>query len=155
MNKILNYSFTLLVIIASTAGLLATRGWPAATALFPRSVGTLTLLVAIVILLRDVLDGRREARQGVANAATDDSAAIFAAVALRFAWLVAFVAAIWSLGLVAAIFLFVLGFMAVQGQYPWRKSLIFAAATAGMVYLIFNLAFKVVWPAGALPALWF
>ena len=156
MKKTLNYGFTLLLILASIGGLVATRGWNSTTALFPRAIALPMLLLALAILLRDILADRRRSREAAgldAGAAAEDTARL-AAVAVRFAWLIAFTLVIWALGLVPAIFLFVVAYMGWQGRCCWGRSVLFAAVTAAAVYLIFNLAFQVVWPDPAVAAWW-
>lgn len=154
MKKTLNHGFTAALIVASAAGLLATIGWNSTTALFPRAVCIPTLLLAVAILLRDIRAERRTPAQARAADAATEAAVPYGAVALRFAWLVGFLSVIWALGLVAAIFLFVMAYMARLGGYGWGRSFVFAALTACAVYLVFNVAFEVVWPQGALTAMW-
>ena len=149
MEPKIKYAFTSLLIIAIAVGLYAARVWNGETALFPHVVGYPALVLAIIILVIDIRNGRRQAKDH--KAAGDDE---FARVAFRtiryFAWLVGFVVFVWAIGIVYTIPIYVLGYMKIEGKYSWLKSGIYAVATVAFIFVLFDYIFGVAWPEGVL-----
>ena len=65
-------------------------------------------------------------------------------------WLVGFAFLLWAIGIVYAIPIYLFSYMTLQGKYSCLKSGIYAAAATAFVFLLFQYAFSVSWPAGEL-----
>jgi hypothetical protein len=143
--------FTSLLIIAVAAGLYAARGWNPTTALFPRVIGFPMLALLIVILAVDMTRGRRQNKREEID---DEDGEAFSAVTRRTAiylgWVIGFGVLIWAIGIVYSIPIYVAGYLKIVGKYSWLKSGIYAAAAVIVIILLFEYAFQIAWPEGAL-----
>jgi cytochrome c oxidase subunit IV len=154
MKKKLEYAFTLSLLLAIAWGLHAGRGWNATTALFPRAVGFPMLLLLIGILGVGVVRERGRSRDRDRHREDGDPDSSFRATAARmaryFGWLLGFVVAIWAIGISLSIPIYVSAYMRVEGKYAWPRCLAYAAATAGLITIVYGYLFRVAWPEGAL-----
>jgi hypothetical protein len=153
MKRTLGYAFMSSLLVAVSYGLYAGRHWNAKTALFPRAVGFPMAGLLAVILVMEVAKGRRRTERG-GDGEGVDSDAEFRATSSRmlryFGWLFGFVGAIWAIGMSYSIPIYILAYMRVEGRYGWGKCVAYAAATAGLITVVYNYAFRVAWPEGAL-----
>ena len=144
-------AFTLLLIIGVAAGLYAARGWNPTTALFPRLIGFPMLAVLAVILALDIKRGRRQKDNGETDS---DSGMKYSAETYRTAiylgWLIGFGVLIWAIGIVYSIPIYVFSYLKIVAKYNWLKSSIYAAAALAVITLLFEYAFQIAWPEGAL-----
>jgi hypothetical protein len=148
MNRIMQYGFTLLLIIAVAVALFVSRKWNATTALFPQAVGFPMLALLVVVLAMEIGKERRRRE----NRQTDGDrrfAAGSGLMVLYLTWLVGFIALAWAIGLLYSIPVYVLTYMKIQGKYSWLTSGIYAAG-ATIFVLLFGYAFQMGWPVGAL-----
>lgn len=142
----LNYIFTSLLIIAVAVGLMQSLGWNSTTALFPRVVGVPALGLCIAILVGSIRKGRQPQSEKAIQKDSEFSRTVKTA-AILMSWIVCFVFLIWIVGINLAIPIYVFAYMKVQGKYSWLKSGITALLTGLFVFLIFNVTFRIVWPA--------
>jgi hypothetical protein len=152
MKNILKISFTSLIIIATAAALYAAKDWNSITSLFPRVVGFPMLALAIVILVVEIQQLRKDNKKKK-NTDSKESTSFNRTVkssVLLLGWLVGFVLLIWAIGINYAIPIYIFSYMKIQGKYGWLKSAIFAIVTGAFIYALFNLVFRVVWPQGAI-----
>jgi thiosulfate reductase cytochrome b subunit len=168
MKKAINYGFTLVLILVVAAGLYAARAWNSTTGLFPRAFGYPMLVLLVVIFLKDIVKDWRESVKQAKNVKNDvqdpsesaceeerreeEKAFAFTTkrMLLYIAWVIGFGAIIWAFGIAISIPVFVFAFMKVMGKYGWIKSLIFAALAGALIFVLFQFAFKVSWPDGAI-----
>jgi hypothetical protein len=151
MKNIIQYAFTSLWIIAVAAALYVSRNWNSTTALFPHSVGYPLLVLLVVILVVDILKARRRKEKGETESDEDrkflhDNRWMM----LYLGWLLGFAFLVWAIGMVFAIPIYVFSYMTLQGKLNWLKSILYAAAASALVFTLFQFAFKVAWPEGAL-----
>ena len=148
MTNIIQYAFTLLWIIAVAIALYVSRNWNSTTALFPHAVGFPILALLVVILAVDIRKGRRRKEKGE----TEDKEFLTKNrwMILYLGWLVGFAVLVWAIGMVYSIPIYIFSYMTIQGKYRWLKSGIYAAAATAFVFILFQYAFRVAWPEGAL-----
>jgi hypothetical protein len=141
----LDYIFTSTIIIAIAVGLVESRHWNPMTALFPRVIGVPALGLCMAVLVMSIRRGRQQKSAIEKKADSEFSRSVKIAIVL-FAWIIGFIILIWTLGIIAAMFVYVLSYMRVQGKYRWLSSTITAACVSGFVYLVFNVIFRIAWP---------
>jgi hypothetical protein len=148
MKNILHYAFTSLWILWLAAALYISRNWNSTTALFPQAVGFPMLALLVVILAIDIQKARRATEKGE----EDDTEFAYrnSQMLIYLGWLVGFAVLVWAIGLVYSVPIYIFSYMTLQGKYGWLKSLLYAAATTALVFLLFQYVFKVSWPPGAL-----
>ena len=151
MKRLMQNGFTSLLIIAVAVGLYTARGWSATTALFPRVIGFPMLALLIVIL---AIDMKRARCQKEDEDTEGDGGMDFVATASRtviyLGWLIGFGVLIWAIGIVYSIPIYVFAYLRAVGKYSWLQSGIYAAASVAVIILLFDYAFQVAWPEGAL-----
>jgi hypothetical protein len=151
MKNIIQYAFTSLWIILVAVALYASRNWNSTTSLFPHSVGDPLLGMLVAILVVDILKARRQKEKGETESDEDrkflhDNRWMM----LYLGWLLGFAFLVWTIGMVYSIPIYVFSYMTLQGKYSWLKSAIYAAAASALVFILFQIAFKVAWPQGEL-----
>ena len=145
----MQYGFTSFFIIMIAVCLYMAKDWNSATALFPRVVGFPMLVLMMVILARDIKNGRRQDKDGK----TDDDVEFITMtgrMARYLAWLIGFVVLVWAIGMDYTIPIYIFSYMKIEGKYGWLKCGIYAAATTAFVTILFEYVFRVAWPEGAL-----
>jgi hypothetical protein len=115
------------------------------TALFPRVIGVPALVLCMAVLSMSIRRGSQQKSEQEMKADTEFSRTVKIAVVL-FAWIIGFILLIWTLGIIAAMFVYVLSYMRVQGKYRWLSSAITAACVSSFVYVVFNVIFRIAWP---------
>jgi hypothetical protein len=154
MKKIMNYAFTSLLIIAVAVALYASRNWNSTTALFPRAVGFPMLAVLVAILAKDILQEQRQKKNGETGGDEDrEFATINGRMAKYFVWLVGFGVLLWAIGIVYSIPIYVFSYLKTAGKQSWLKSGLYAAGITAVIVLLFDYAFRVAWPDGALQSM--
>ena len=141
--------FTSFFIIMIAVCLYMAKDWNSATALFPRVVGFPMLVLMTAILAIDIKNGRRQDKDGE----TEDDAEfkkLTGRMIKYFAWLIGFVVLIWAIGIIYTIPVYIFTYMKIEGKYGWLKCGIYALVTAAFIAILFDYAFKVAWPEGAL-----
>jgi hypothetical protein len=72
-------------------------------------------------------------------------------------WIVLFLGFVWIIGMLPAIFIFIVAYMRVEGREGWGLTLTVAAAMTAASYILFDQLLHIVWPrtvlGQALPAL--
>ena len=164
-------AFTLGVIAFIIVAILLSFDWPAAAKPVPLTACYMALTAACLNLINELF-GKQSAAVGanvdggVVTRKTEDGAAPAAAahpaepevgtryVVLQsttyFAWLFAFLAAIWLIGFLPAIPLFVFGYMCLGFREPALPSAGFAAGMALLCWVLFDRLLAVAWPASLL-----
>jgi hypothetical protein len=150
MKHIVSYIFTSLWIVGVAIALYVAQGWNATTALFPKSVGYPMLALLAIILALDVRKTLRRKAQGDWSEEEKAFPARNKAMVLYLGWLVGFAVLVWAIGVLYAMPLYIFCYMKLQGKYGALKALLYAAATTGFIFLLFQYAFRVSWPEGAL-----
>lgn len=154
MKRIVEYVFTLSLLIGISCALYAGRNWNATTALFPRAVGVPMLGVVMGIFVMEIVERRSRANGGNGDVENGDRDSMFRQTAGRmvryFGWLFAFVAAIWAIGISYSIPIYLFAYMRIEGRYGWWKCVIYSSLTGGLIGIVYGYVFRVAWPEGAL-----
>ncbi|MDA8109656.1 MAG: tripartite tricarboxylate transporter TctB family protein [Betaproteobacteria bacterium] len=145
----------LVCLALSLFGLALTRGLPAPSMLpvgpgfYPRIVLTLMAGLSAILVVSDVIAGRRGTRAVVARPAVQPN---YRLVAATFAIFAAYVALLPPLGFRIATFLFVAVLQVVleppRGSRRWALVLAVALATTWLTYLAFERYLSVLLPRG-------
>ena len=150
MKNIVSYTFTSLWIIALAMALYVSRNWNSTTALFPQSVGypLLAFWWSSWCWISKKDDAGKKRGKRLTNAAKISYRN--RAMVLYLSWLVGFAVVVWAIGLIYTIPIYLFSYMTLQGKFGWFKSAIYAAAATAFIFLLFQYAFHVAWPAGEL-----
>jgi Tripartite tricarboxylate transporter TctB family len=107
--------------------------------LLPILVGSIVFILAAVALKQEILPANRQAGAGIGLRAGGEVKQTGRAYLIAWAWVIGFLIAIYLIGFVIAIPLFILAYMNSHG-IGWIKAVIFAILTVAFVYGIFDLA---------------
>jgi TctA family transporter len=77
---------------------------------------------------------------------------VFGRAARFFGWLIAFMGSMATIGLIATIPFFVIGFMRVENQERWRTCIIYAVLLTLAIYVVFDQTLHLAWPPTLLGA---
>jgi len=152
-------AFTLAVIAFIVAAIALSTNWPAAAKPVPLTACYMALAAASLNLINELF-GQQQSAAARGNvdggvAARQVELGVDAGTARRqsvvyFAWLLAFLAAIWLVGFIPAIAIFVFAYMCLGFGEPALHSLGFAAATTLLAWGLFDRVLAVAWPASLL-----
>jgi hypothetical protein len=141
MPRKASLALALAIVALAAWAIWAAWGWPLKAKLFPLAIGIPMLVLAaaeVVWALRvREPDGDPEPVGRTLVAA---------------AWMVGFFAAILLVGFLAAVPLFVLAYLRLQGRESWTLSVVFTAVVWGVFYGLFDRMLHLPFPAGYLIA---
>jgi hypothetical protein len=150
MKSIMQYGFTLLLIIVVAVALYVSQEWNATTALFPQAVGFPMLALLITVLAMDIKKGRRRKENGETDGEGDRKfSTVIGLTLLYLAWLAGFIVLAWAIGLLYSIPIYIFTYMKIQGRISWLQCGVYAVAATVFVF-IFGYMFQMAWPEGAL-----
>jgi hypothetical protein len=146
--------FTLAIIATVAVGLGFSLPWPAAAKFVPHATAYAALFFAGLNLLTEIFTPGRSATPALhgalaapAAAAPDLPAALFGERALRFfGWVVGFLVAGALVGLLPALFLFVLLQMRFEFGERWVHAIAASVVAAAAIYALFDRTFALPWP---------
>jgi hypothetical protein len=119
--------------------------WKFGPRVFPHSVIVVGVLLASMVVLRDI-QALRQLRAGTAapDVLRPDHTDLLLGV--RFiAWLFGIVGATLILGQYVALLLFVALYLKVWGKFGWRLIAVYTGASATFLYVLFNMIVPVMW----------
>jgi len=145
--------------------------WNFSARIIPMIVGTGAIFFCSVSLLNEVFKDeihkkREEERAARGEAAEkmhmdiastiDDMTPKEIAIrgAIFFGWMIGFLASMALIGLIPTVPLFIIAFMRVEGQEPWRITLLMAICTTALVYIVFDQLLTIPWPGSVLGDFW-
>ena len=145
--------------------------WNFSAKIIPMIVGTGAILFCLLSLANEVFKGeihkkREEERAARGEAAEkmhmdiastiDDMSPKDIAIrgAIFFGWMIGFLASMALIGLIPTVPLFIIAFMRVEGQEPWRITLPMAICTTALVYFVFDQLLTIPWPGSVLGDFW-
>jgi putative tricarboxylic transport membrane protein len=154
-------AFTLTVCAVVAAALVASFPWPPAAKFVPHAAGYAALFLAALNLLTEVFAPRRapvaaptafEALHAHETEAADVlPMALWRTRAARyFGWLVGFLVAGAAIGLLPALFLFVLLQMRLEFRERWVHAVAASCIAAALIYVLFDRTFSLPWPQSLL-----
>ncbi len=146
MRKLSGSSYSLILVMVVMLALigLSLRLEYFASKLLPLLMGSTVLLLAVIALAREIKAGHSLEEATVAAGKTGvgekDSAevGIYSGIA---AWIIGFFLSIYVLGFMIATLLFVGAYMKRHGS-KWPETVITAVIFTGIIYAVFDLAFK-------------
>jgi hypothetical protein len=149
----MGYVFTSLLIIAVAVGLYASRNWNPTTALFPRAVGFPMLALLFAILIVDIKQGLSQKKSEETDGDDKEFSTVTGRTIKYFAWLVGFGVLVWAIGIVYSIPIYVFSYLKTSGKQSWLKSGLYAVGATAVIYILFEFAFQVAWPDGAIQSM--
>jgi len=151
-------AFTLAVIAFIVAAILLSLDWPASAKPVPLTACYMALTAASLNLVNELfgkepdpaMRGNADGGHGPQMDLGVDAGTARRQSVVYFAWLLMFLLAIWLVGFLPAIAIFVLGYMCVGFGEPAVRSAAFAAVTVLLCWLLFDRLLAVAWPASLL-----
>jgi TctA family transporter len=144
--------FTVTLIAVTLVGLWFGTSWPPAARLVPHAAAFAALFFAGLNLLTEIFAPVRVAAAPAQHVAVPDPservpAPVFRARALRyFGWLAGFLAAGAVIGMLPALFLFVLLQMRLEFRERWVYAISAACLASLAIYVLFDRTFSLPWP---------
>jgi len=125
-------------------GALSAIGWPTAAQFFPLVA---TLPAIPLVLVAALRDRRALGERGAAAppAADEARAATMRRGARFFLWMLAILGATLVLGQYLALIVFVALYLRIWAKAGWVTTALYTAASAGLLYALFNLVVPVMW----------
>lgn len=150
------------VLAIGVAGymLIAAQPWAFTARIGPTVVAS-TMLVAACLSFFFILFSRHEPGEPGARAAMDlglymdlesgndglRSHEIILRAAIFFGWFVGFLLVMALIGLIPAVPILIVAFMRLEGRERWGLTLIYAAVTTLLIYLVFERTLHIAWPS--------
>jgi TctA family transporter len=159
----LSQLFTVFFIAVIATMVIAALPWHFSAKLVPLVVGTVALVASGLSLFNEVFRKPETAAEGLSeqaqhevqqtihmDLASDTDHLPMRTVATRgmrfFGYLLAFMGSMAIIGFIPTAALFVTVFMRLEGPEPWKLVLIYAAALAISIYLVFDQFMAIPWP---------
>jgi len=139
----------LLVIFIVGTGLWVGRSWPSETGLFPRTVGTIIILIAALSLFMEL----RKKKQIEKDPGEDKpvlTREILKKARTDFGWLAGYIAAIWLLGYVPASVIYVFLYMKIKGKQRWLPAIMITIGAFAFMKVVFGILLGIRWFPGAI-----
>lgn len=151
-------AFTSLILIAIVAALAVATDWPYESRLLPWILGAPTAVLCLVLLVRDVW-GLMRGSPPKENVRIMDIqmegdiplAVVARRAAVMFSWLFGLFAAVWLIGFLITIPVFIFLYLLVQGRETWRVSVVAGVAMLVFTVVVFHLLLRVSWLPGFFP----
>ena len=152
--------FTLLFFVMFALGVFTARDWQIQARLFPWVVGIPVLVLCAVQLFKDLFI-RQEASDeaealGFMDLPVDRSVPVTVVIkrALNiFGWILGLFAAIWLIGFVISVPLFVFLYLTVQAREKLWIATVYAIGMIAFIIGVFHVILSVPWPEGVFPQL--
>jgi putative tricarboxylic transport membrane protein len=143
-------AFTFAVIAAVAVGLAISFDWPRAARFVPHAAAIAALVFLGLNLLTELFAPRRDRAPAPEHGMAREAALAPALVRLRalryFGWLAGFLAVSALIGMLPALFLFILLQMRLEFGEGWGHALAAACIVAIAIYVLFDRTFSVPWP---------
>jgi putative tricarboxylic transport membrane protein len=152
-------AFSLAVIVLIVAAIASSAGWPHDAKIVPLTACGMALVAAVLNLVNELfgreqaVDAHADATVAVRGQSGDLGIApdlLRRRATMFFVWMALFIAAVWLIGFIPAIAVFVFAYMAFGFGEPPLPSLGYAAATTLLCWVVFHWALRVAWPQSLL-----
>jgi putative tricarboxylic transport membrane protein len=151
--------FSLAVIVLIVVAIASSAGWPHDAKIVPLTACGMALTAAVLNLINELF-GREQAVVAHADATVDIRGQtgdlgvapdlLRRRATLFFVWMALFIAAVWLIGFIPAIAVFVFAYMTFGFGEPPLPSFGYAAATTLLCWVVFHWALSVAWPQSLL-----
>jgi len=167
----LTHIFPVLMLCIFAVMMAEAVTWNFSAKIIPMIVGTGAITFCLLSLANEVFKGdthkkREEERAARGEAAEKMHMDIASTIdhmtpkeiairgAIFFGWMIGFLASMALIGLIPTVPLFIVAFMRVEGNEPWRITLPMAICTTALVYIVFDQLLTIPWPGSVLGDLW-
>jgi hypothetical protein len=138
--------------------------WNFDARIVPLIVGGIGVMVVSISLFNEIFRSDRAIKvEGIGEAAEKEveqkihmdldsgtshlsTSEVVSRAALFFGYLIGFMAVMYAIGLIPTAGLFIVVFMRAEGKERWTLTLTYAAATVGLIYVMFDQVMAVPWP---------
>lgn len=160
--------FNVALLAVLIGALVMAHGWPTAAQIVPLTAVWVAIFFVAVDLVLQIFRERQPVLSAVGHGPVQEAPAEAAGemppprvIAIRvvryFAWILGFLLLAHVIGLLPAMFVFLIAFMRFEGPERWLLSLSLSLATVVLAYLLFDLVLATPWPQSwlgdAFPAL--
>jgi hypothetical protein len=134
------------------------REWSFQARLFPLTIGIPALALCIVQLFMDLFQrsgAGADEDMGIMDLRVDRDmapAVVARRAAVLLAWILGLLGAIWFLGFVISLPVFVGAYLIFQARESWRSSLFWTGMTFVFIIGVFHYVLRVPWPPGFVSA---
>lgn len=167
----LTHIFPVLMLCIFAVMMAEAVTWNFSAKIIPMIVGTGAITFCLLSLANEVFKGdthkkREEERAARGEAAEKMHMDIASTIdhmtpkeiairgAIFFGWMIGFLASMAFIGLIPTVPLFIVAFMRVEGNEPWRITLPMAICTTALVYIVFDQLLTIPWPGSVLGDFW-
>jgi hypothetical protein len=151
--------FTLIVLLICFLGVFTARQWQFQARLFPWTIGIPAFLFCVAQLALDIFRSKAsddpEDVRGLMDLPVDSSVPVLVVVqraANIFGWILGFFAAIWLIGFVISVPLFIILYLGLQAGEKMSVTLIYAGVMLLFLLVVFHYVLHIPWPAGVISA---
>ena len=143
--------FTFAILLAVLGAVATARGWPDQARLFPLVIGLAALVLCAAQLALDLF---REPVEGAARIMDlEPERGVPGPVAARraadvFGWILALLAAIWIIGFLWSVPVFLWLYLALRARARWWTCLGYTAVALAFLLGVFHYALRIPWPQG-------
>ena len=149
--------FTMFLIVVIVLALATSTEWQRDAKIVPYTAAFAALAAAVLNLVVELFGTRaaadspdRPTELAQAAGLVIDRAVILRRAASYFLWLAGLLLLVWLIGFLPAIFVFVLAYMALGFDQPFRRSLIAAVLVSVGCWALFDQALNSIWPPSML-----
>jgi hypothetical protein len=151
--------FTLLVLLICLLGVFTARQWQFQARLFPWTIGIPAFLLCVIQLVLDIFRSKAsddpDDVRGLMDLPVDSSVPMLVVMqraANIFGWILGFFAAIWIIGFIISVPLFIILYLGLQARERISLTLIYAGIMLLFLLVVFHYVLHIPWPAGVISA---
>lgn len=143
--------FTSFILLMMIALVYSAQEWQFQARLFPLAIGIPTLALCLLQVGLDLMKGGRDEKVQVMDLPVDRSVPVPLVIRRAtnvFAWILGLYAAIWLIGFVVSVPLFILLYLLIQAHEPWRIAVAYSFIMLVFLVGVFELVLHIPWPPG-------
>lgn len=149
--------FSLALSFVLFGAVLSARAWPGEARLFPWAIGLPALLLSILQTVAAFFTRSSQGgdEMGIMDLPVDSElpgAIVLRRAASIFAWVLGLFLAVWLLGFIVSVPLFVFSYLILQGREKWLLALSYVAIVSLFFLGVFHYFLSIPWPPGIIPA---
>ena len=146
---------TVAILLLVLAGVVTARGWPPQARLFPLVVGLVASALCVAQLFLDLFRVRVEGAARIMDLEAERNVPgreVARRAADIFGWILGLLAAIWVIGFLLSVPLFMWLYLALRGRAGWGLCLGYTALALAVLLGVFHYTLHIPWPEGMVAA---
>jgi hypothetical protein len=154
-----DFLFTATIVVVIAVALWASLTWPYEARLLPWIIGVPTIvlcLLTLALVARRIWSLEPEEQVQLLDIQADrDLPGTIVAIraTAMFGWVLGFFGAIWLVGFLPSVPLFIFLYLVVQGREKWWVALVVSVAMSAFMIGVFHFVLRVAWLRGQFPEL--